>query len=300
MGELGLNKIFGALLATVLVVFGLKEVSAIVFPSGDGHGGGHHGEEHEVSLNEKFAERYAYYVEVAEGGSSGAEEEVFDLGLALASADPALGERAFKGKCVTCHTVEEGGANGTGPNLFGIMGAAKHAAPGFNYSSAMLALEGEWSYQAMNDWLENPAGYVRGTSMAFAGLRREDERANVIAYLASYSPDAPAFPAPLAAETDTADTAEELVEEAAVANATEEAVGAVVETVSDEGEGAVVEELAVEAVAEEGAAAIETVEAAADELVETADTTVDEAVEAVSESAEEAVEDAVETVTTEE
>jgi len=203
MDELGFNKIFGALLAAVLVVLGLGTLSSTLFPksSFDYHHGDDHGEK---SLNEKLAERYAYYVEVAETGGGPLEEEIFDLGLALASADIARGERAFAGKCATCHSVNEGGPNGTGPNLYNIMGAQKHAVAGFGYSRAMEAQDGAWSYEAMNDWLLNPSAYVQGTSMAFAGLRRDDERVDTIAYLASLSPDAPAAPEPMAAPAEEA------------------------------------------------------------------------------------------------
>ncbi len=196
MGDLTLNKFIGAMLAAALTIFGLHELSSLVFSSGAEHGGDHHGEEQ--TLNERLAERYAYYVEVeTAGGAGGEEEEVFDLGLMLANADPSRGERAFKGKCATCHTIEQGGANGTGPNLYNVVGAEKAAHEGFSYSSALEGMEGEWTYANMNDWLYNPSSYVRGTSMAFAGLRRDDERVNVIAYLAQYSPDAPEFPEPL-------------------------------------------------------------------------------------------------------
>lgn len=300
MGELGLNKIFGAILATVLVIFALKEVTYIVFPSGDGHGG-HHGEEHEMSLNEQIAERYAYYVEVADSsGGAAVVEEVFDLGLALASADPALGERAFRGKCVTCHTIEEGGANGTGPNLHAMMGAQKHSVDGFSYSNAMTQLEGAWTYENMSDWLENPAGYVRGTSMAFAGLRRDDERANVIAYLASYTPDAPAFPDPLPAESDSAEAdgeteAADVIE--AAATETVEAVEVVVEEAAAAAD-VVAEEAtaATDAVVEETAAATEVVVEAAEDAVEA----VEDTVEAVTDEAADAVEEATEEAPSEE
>lgn len=200
MGELGLNKIFGALLATALGVFALQTLSSIVFSHGSD--GGHHGEEHAeaASMSDKMCEKFAYCVEVADaGGAGGEEEEVFDLGLLLANADVARGERTFKGKCTTCHTIEQGGSNGTGPNLYNTVGAEKAHHDGFAYSAALSGMEGEWTYEALNEWLYNPAGYARGTTMSFAGLRRDDDRINVIAYLASYTDNAPAFPDPLPA-----------------------------------------------------------------------------------------------------
>ena len=206
MGDLTLNKILGTLLAAALVIFGLRELAHGTFAPPSHYHGDDHGEE--KSLNEQLAERFAYYVEIADaGGGAEEEEEVFDLGLALASADVSRGERSFVGKCSTCHTIDDGGSNGTGPNLWAIMGAEKNNMDGFNYSGALEATAEGWSYQNMNDWLYNPSAYASGTSMAFAGLRRDDERANVIAYLASMTPNAPAFPDPIPAEAPEIDEA---------------------------------------------------------------------------------------------
>ena len=203
MGDLFWNKVFGALLAVVLVVMGLQTLSGMVFSSGEG---GHHGEEAH-SLNEWAQSRFAYYTEIAETGGGGeVEEEVYDLGALLAAADPTSGERSFKAKCSTCHTIDQGGSNGTGPNLYAIIGASHAHAAGFGYSSAMEATSGEvWNYENIDAWLENPSSYIRGTSMAFAGLRRDDERADVIAYLAQNTPGAPAFPEPLPEEEEGAE-----------------------------------------------------------------------------------------------
>jgi cytochrome c len=257
MGELGLNKILGALLATALGLFGLKTLSDVVFA----HGGEGHGEEHAeaTSLSEQMCEKFAYCVEVAGGGAAAAEEEeVFDLGALLAAADISRGERTFKGQCATCHTIDDGGANGTGPNLHGVVGAAKHHLADFNYSAAMTDLGGIWTYEDLNHWLENPSSFARGTSMSFAGLRKDPDRINVIAYLAANSPDAPPFPAPLpaAGEDDGAATAEEGVEAPAEG---EEAAAPVEEAV----EGAA--ETVTEAVVEEADAATESAEEAFDE-----------------------------------
>ncbi|KJS36610.1 MAG: hypothetical protein VR74_12255 [Hyphomonas sp. BRH_c22] len=203
MGELGVNKILGALLATALGLMGLHQLSGIVFSHGSG--AEPHGEEHAeaTSMSEQMCAKYAYCVEVAgSGGGSEVVEAVFDLGAALASADASKGERAFKAQCSTCHTITEGGANGTGPNLYGVVGAAKAAHAGFAYSAALSGMSGDWSYENLNAWLENPSAYARGTSMSFAGLRRDPDRVNVIAYLVANSPNAPAAPAPLAASDE--------------------------------------------------------------------------------------------------
>jgi cytochrome c len=193
MGELGFNKIFGAILAIGLAVLGVKEVSTIVF------GGAHHGST-EYASEKEWAGKYfpGWDAMIKETGAGGVViEEIYDLGLLLLTADVAKGERSFKGKCASCHTIEEGGANGTGPALWDTMGAAKQSHAGFNYSGALGNTEGDWSWERMDAWLENPSSYARGTSMAFAGLKRDDERANVLAYLAEYSTKTPPMPEPL-------------------------------------------------------------------------------------------------------
>ncbi|MEZ5953066.1 MAG: cytochrome c family protein [Hyphomonas sp.] len=231
MGELGLNKILGALLATALGLFGLKSLSDIVFSSG---GEGHHGEEHAeaTSMSEEMCGKFAYCIEIAGGSGGGevAEETVFDLGALLAAADPARGERTFKGQCTTCHTIEDGGSNGTGPNLHGVVGADKGHHSGFSYSAALSAVGGTWTYEDLDHWLTNPSSFARGTSMSFAGLRKDADRMNVIAYLAQNSPNAPAFPAPLAAGGDApADGAEAPAEGEAAPEGVVEGASATVE-----------------------------------------------------------------------
>lgn len=223
MGELGLNKIMGAVLATALGLFALNVLSGIVFSSG----GGHHGDDHaeNMTMTEKFCSKFAYCVEIAETGAGAAVAEVFDLGLALTNADVEKGAKSFKGKCATCHTVNQGGVNGTGPNLYNTVGAPFAGHAGFAYSNALSSMGGNWTYEELDHWLEAPSKMVSGTSMSFAGVPRDDERANIIAYLASNTDNAPAFPAPLevADDTDaTEDDAGEAGEDtAAPADATE-------------------------------------------------------------------------------
>lgn len=294
MGELGLNKIFGALLAVALVIMGLKEVSTIVF------GGGHHAHHEYESLN-KWAESNfkGYRVDIAEtGGGSEIIEEIYDLGALLLGADLARGERSFKAKCASCHTVEQGGSDGTGPNLYATLGAAKQSHTGFGYSGALGNTEGDWSWENMDAWLENPGRYARGTNMAFAGLKRDDERASVLAYLASYSPDAPTQPEPLpevTAEGDAEEAAGDLDETD--------------ETVIDGGEASVAEDAAIAAeaaadqaiedAAEAGNAAVVEATVAAEDVVETVTDTADSAADQITDivddatdTAEEVVEDA--------
>ena len=293
MGELGLNKIFGALLAIGLVVLGLKEVSTIVF------GGGHHAHHEYESLNAWAESNFkGYRVSIADvGGSGDVIEEVYDLGALLLGADLARGERSFKAKCASCHTVEQGGPNGTGPNLYGTVGATKQGHTDFGYSGALGNTEGDWSWERLDTWLENPSSYARGTSMAFAGVKRDDERASVLAYLASYSPDAPTAPEPLpevVAEGDAEETAGDLAETD--------------ETVIDGGEASPAEDAAIAAEAaadqaiedsaEAGTGAIADATVAAEEVVETvSDAAIDageqasDVVEGVSDAVEETAAD---------
>lgn len=219
MGELGLNKIFGAVLATALGIMFLMQLPNMVFASSAGH----HGDEGETaSLSEKMCQKFHYCIEVAEAAGAGAAaaEEVFDLGAALASADLTRGERLFASQCSTCHTITAGGANGTGPNLHNTVGADKAHIPGFAYSGALSNAEGSWTYENLDAWINNPGAYVRGTSMSFAGIRRDTDRAAVIAYLAANTENAPAFPEPLPAaeegEIDAVPSDGELIDGEAV------------------------------------------------------------------------------------
>nr|WP_294517043.1 cytochrome c family protein [uncultured Rhodopila sp.] len=115
----------------------------------------------------------------------------------LASADPAKGEvDTKKVGCVACHTFNEGGKAGLGPNLYGIVGAPHAHMEGFNYSAALKGHEGPWTYDELNKWLTKPAAYAPGTKMTFAGVKDPKERADIIAYLRSLA----ANPQPLPAE----------------------------------------------------------------------------------------------------
>jgi cytochrome c len=187
MGDLFWNKVAGAVLAILLVVMGLREIGDIAF--------------HAPS-----PETLGFPVDPAllEGPASAEQEEAgpVDFGTLLATASVEAGERVAR-RCVACHTFEQGGANGTGPNLWGVLGRAVASVPGFNYSSAMrdYGADGtQWLYQNMYDYLEAPRRYVEGTSMAFAGLRNQEERINLLAYMNSMASDPLPLPEPLPAE----------------------------------------------------------------------------------------------------
>ncbi|AMY71952.1 c-type cytochrome [Frigidibacter mobilis] len=130
-------------------------------------------------------ERAQAYV-IDTGADDAAGEQVAEAGPSFAevyaAADAAAGERVF-GKCKACHKID--GANGVGPHLDGVVGREIAGVEGFAYSNALIGLEGDWTPEHMEAFLANPKGYAPGTKMSFAGLPKVEERANVIAYLAT-------------------------------------------------------------------------------------------------------------------
>jgi cytochrome c len=122
------------------------------------------------------------------------------IGPLLAKADPAHGEAFTKKICIACHNFNEGGANKVGPLLYGVVGRDKASAPGFTYSAALKGKGGKWDYADLNEWLTKPSAYAPGTKMAYAGIESDKNRADVIAYLRSLSPN----PLPLPSDSGTA------------------------------------------------------------------------------------------------
>jgi cytochrome c len=113
----------------------------------------------------------------------------------LAAADPAKGEALAKKICAACHTFNEGGKAGVGPNLYNVVGAPHGHMPGFAYSTAIKSKEGAWNYDELNDWIYKPSAYAPGTKMTFAGLTNDKDRADVIDYLHTLSPNPVPLPA---------------------------------------------------------------------------------------------------------
>ncbi|MCC2602636.1 c-type cytochrome [Sphingopyxis yananensis] len=133
-----------------------------------------------------------YPIEDAEAGGGG--ESAVPLANLLAAADPAKGETIFA-KCSACHTINQGGANGIGPNLWGALGKTHGHVAGFAYSDALKSVPGNWTFEGMDAWLASPRKYANGTKMSFAGLSNPEDRAAVIVYMNNQGSNLP-LPAP--------------------------------------------------------------------------------------------------------
>ncbi|MGB0922448.1 MAG: c-type cytochrome [Alphaproteobacteria bacterium] len=228
-----LNKIAGGVIAGILMLFLIDAIGgALIHPQTP----------EQAAYTPDGIEEF----EIAAGGEAAApkakEPEVNALDL-LAAADSAKGAKVFK-KCAACHNVEPGGANGTGPALYGIVGQAKASAAGFAYSDALTGLGGTWDFAALDGFLANPKKYAKGTKMSFAGLKKPGDRAAVLAYLNENGASPLPLPAPSApAAPEAPAVVEEAVE--AAAEATEAVTEAAQETAEDVAE--TVEEAAEEA-----------------------------------------------------
>jgi cytochrome c len=182
MNSFELNKILGAVLATCLALLSLNiGASALFAPEAPAKPG------------------YAIAVkDEGKGGAAGPAEPEKPIAVLLASASVEKGQAAAK-QCASCHTFEKGGPNRVGPNLYDIVGhEVGTGRGGFNFSAAMKAKGGKWSYDDLNNFLKNPRAAIPGTNMTFAGISRDSVRADVIAYLRSLSDS----PQPLPAAAD--------------------------------------------------------------------------------------------------
>ena len=173
MDSFELNKIIAAVLMTALIVIGINKFGDSVF----------HVEKPSQS---------AYKVEgvelVSSTGITADVKEVVQLNIReiLALGDTAHGEKVFK-KCSACHMIASGGKNMIGPNLWSVIGRTAGSVSDYKYSKAMVAYGKEWTFEEMNSYLIKPQAYVKGTKMAFAGLRKEKDRASVILFMNSKS-----------------------------------------------------------------------------------------------------------------
>ena len=172
MDSFELNKIIGAVLLVALLVIGIGKISDIVF-------------------SVKKPEKAGYKVEVSSEPSSlssveeDVKEEEVDIAALLASGDLSHGEKVFK-KCSACHSIKSGGGNKIGPALYNVVGRKIGSLNDYKYSKALVEYGKEWSFEELNGFLLKPKDWIKGTKMAYAGLRKEKDRASVILFLNKY------------------------------------------------------------------------------------------------------------------
>ena len=168
MDSFEINKIIAAILLVVLLVIGIGKVSNIIF-----------------YVEKPKTPGYKVDVEqVASSSSSVTEtiEEKLDIAKLMSLGDIASGEKIFK-KCAACHSIVKGGKNNIGPALYNVVGRKVGVVEDYKYSKALASYDKEWTFEELNGYLIKPAKWIKGTKMAFAGLRKEKDRASVIKYL---------------------------------------------------------------------------------------------------------------------
>jgi len=168
MDSFEINKIVAAVLMVALLVIGIGKLSDVIF---------------HVEKPEKPG--YAVEVETVttvSTSSSNDEEKKIDITALMALGDVVTGEKVFK-KCAACHSIIKNGKNAIGPALYNVVGRKVGAVEGYKYSKALAAYDKNWTFEELNGFLIKPAKYIKGTKMAYAGLRKEKDRASVIKYL---------------------------------------------------------------------------------------------------------------------
>ena len=169
MDSFEINKIIAAVLLVALLVIGIGKLSDIIF-----------------YVEKPKTPGYAIEVEEATAISTtiSNEDNKVDIVALMAMGDIATGEKVFK-KCAACHSIVKGGKNAIGPALNGVVGRKIGVVNDYNYSKALVAYgsDKKWTFEELNGYLIKPAKWIKGTKMAFAGLRKEKDRASVILYL---------------------------------------------------------------------------------------------------------------------
>ena len=168
MDSFEINKIIAAVLMVALLIIGIGKLSDVIF-----------------HVEKPQTPGYSVEIEAVSNtsvSSSSTDSEKIDITALMALGDIATGEKVFK-KCAACHSIVKGGKNNIGPALYNVVGRKTGAVEDYKYSKALAAYDKEWSFEELNGYLIKPAKWIKGTKMAFAGLRKESDRASVIKYL---------------------------------------------------------------------------------------------------------------------
>ncbi len=168
MDSFEINKIVAAILMVALLVIGISKVSDIIF-----------------HVDKPKTPGYSVEVDqVASTSSSTVEvtEEKIDIAALMSMGDVVAGEKVFK-KCSACHSIVKGGKNNIGPALYNVVGREIGGVSDYKYSKALAGYGKSWTFEELNGFLLKPTKWIKGTKMAFAGLRKEEDRASVIKYL---------------------------------------------------------------------------------------------------------------------
>ncbi len=168
MDSFEINKIVAAVLMVALLVIGIGKLSDVIF-------------------HVEKPEKPGYAVDVEEvtrvsTSTKASVEEKVDIAALMAMGDVTIGEKVFK-KCAACHSIVKDGKNNIGPALYNVVGRKTGVVSDYKYSKALASYDKEWTFEELNGYLIKPAKWVKGTKMAFAGLRKEKDRASVIKYL---------------------------------------------------------------------------------------------------------------------
>ena len=165
MDSFEINKIIAAILVTVLLVFGIGKISEIIF----------HTEKPDV-------QGYKVEIKVDASADQAKTENQIDISALLAQGDTDHGKSIFK-KCVACHSIAQDGGNKIGPKLYNVVGRTVGSLSDYKYSKALASYGKEWTFEELNGFLIKPSKWIKGTKMAFAGLKKEKDRASVLLYL---------------------------------------------------------------------------------------------------------------------
>ena len=174
MDSFEINKIIASILLVALLIIGISKISNIIFKVDKLDSSAY-----KVELSDNDADQ------VDEKNTIKVEDKV-DISTLLALGDLTHGEKVFK-KCSACHSIEAGGGNKIGPALYNVVGRKIAAVKDYKYSKALVEYKKNWSFEELNGFLIKPQKWIKGTKMAYAGLRKEKDRASVILYLNKYS-----------------------------------------------------------------------------------------------------------------